>query len=166
MRAVLSAGAHVAFAAILALTGTSPTRAAYHGPPDRYNGQPVATWINGHPINSGGYVEDGTPQRDDAHCVGSPYQIGACRAARRGYPGDMTPRNPTETCIVTRESGGDYEAWNPSGHYGRYQLSAELWGAYGGQSDYGAASPGEQDMVFVSVVVADSYTPWLPYDHC
>ncbi len=122
MRALFTAVAHVALAAILGIT--SNTRAPYHGPPAVYQGQPVATWTDGHPINLGGFVMDGSPQRGDRWCVGSAYQIGACLSARRG-PGVFACLQ----VIVNREDPGwDPTRWNQGGS-GAYGLPQALPGA-------------------------------------
>jgi cellulose synthase/poly-beta-1,6-N-acetylglucosamine synthase-like glycosyltransferase len=47
-----------------------------------YQGFFVATWVNGHPVDSSGFVLDGTPQLDDAHCIGNAHQRFACLLAR------------------------------------------------------------------------------------
>lgn len=111
-----------------------------------------------------GFITTGRPQLDDAHCVGSPYQIGLCQAVLRGFQGWMQPRNGTEACIMSHEWHDYSRSPNPS-HFGRYQFGG-IWFTYGGQNDWGDASPAEQDRVFVQTVAASGYSPWVGYDGC
>ena len=37
-------------------------------------------------------------------------------------------------CVIARESGGNSQVMNGSGHYGLYQFSASTWQAYGGSA--------------------------------
>jgi hypothetical protein len=54
-----------------------------------------------------------------------------------------------ESCVIARESGGNSQVMNSSGHYGLYQFSASTWVAYGGSAgDFGHASASEQHQVF------------------
>ena len=46
-----------------------------------------------------------------------------------------------QACVIARESGGNPQVMNASGHYGLYQFSASTWAAYGGNpADFGHAS--------------------------
>jgi hypothetical protein len=49
-----------------------------------------------HPINAQGFVTDGSPQRDDGHCIGTADQRVACLVARRpecqGWDHAMDPQ--------------------------------------------------------------------------
>lgn len=72
-----------------------------------------------------------------------------------------------ESCIIARESGGNSQVMNSSGHYGLYQFSASTWAASGGSSaDFGHASVSEQRRVFSNAVAARGYSDWTPYDGC
>lgn len=72
-----------------------------------------------------------------------------------------------QACIIARESGGNSQIWNASGHYGLYQFSASTWAASGGSpADFGHASVAEQNQVFASAVAARGYSDWRPYDGC
>ena len=72
-----------------------------------------------------------------------------------------------ERCIISRESGGNSQVMNSSGHYGLYQFSASTWAASGGSSaDFGHASVSEQQQVFHNAVAARGYSDWSPYDGC
>ena len=72
-----------------------------------------------------------------------------------------------ESCVIARESGGNAQVMNSSGHYGLYQFSASTWSAYGGSaSDFGHASAGEQHQVFANAVAQGGQSNWAPYDGC
>jgi LysM repeat protein len=58
-------------------------------------------------------------------------------------------------CVIARESGGQTQVMNASGHYGLYQFSASTWAAYGGSpADFGHASASEQNQVFDNAIAA------------
>jgi hypothetical protein len=71
-------------------------------------------------------------------------------------------------CVVTRESGGNPQVMNSSGHYGLYQFSFSTWVAYGGAPGaFGNASPGEQEQVFLNAMATPGGAGnWAPYDGC
>jgi LysM repeat protein len=70
-------------------------------------------------------------------------------------------------CVIARESGGNSQVMNSSGHYGLYQFSASTWAAYGGSAaDFGHASVAEQNRVFASAVAQGGQSNWSPYDGC
>lgn len=72
-----------------------------------------------------------------------------------------------QQCIISRESGGNSQIWNASGHYGLYQFSSSTWAAHGGNpADFGHASVAEQNQVYYNTVAADGYSDWAPYDGC
>ena len=72
-----------------------------------------------------------------------------------------------QQCIISRESGGNSQVMNSSGHYGLYQFSASTWAGHGGSSaDFGHASVAEQNQVYYNTVAADGYSDWAPYDGC
>ena len=72
-----------------------------------------------------------------------------------------------ESCVIARESGGNAQVMNSSGHYGLYQFSASTWAAYGGSaSDFGHASAAEQHQVFSNAVAQGGQSNWAPYDGC
>lgn len=94
----------------------------------------------------------------------------------RTVPHATRPRAGTATyhgssamqqCIITRESGGNSQIMNSTGHYGLYQFSYATWVAHGGSpSTFGHASVAEQNRVFWNTVAADGYRDWTPYDGC
>ncbi|HMI24195.1 MAG TPA: transglycosylase family protein [Streptosporangiaceae bacterium] len=70
-------------------------------------------------------------------------------------------------CVIARESGGNSQVMNSSGHYGLYQFSASTWQAYGGSAgDFGHASVSEQNRVFNSAISQGGQSNWSPYDGC
>jgi transglycosylase-like protein len=72
-----------------------------------------------------------------------------------------------EQCVIARESGGNSQVMNSSGHYGLYQFSASTWQAYGGSAgDFGHASVGEQRRVFDNAMAQGGQSNWSPYDGC
>jgi LysM repeat protein len=78
-----------------------------------------------------------------------------------------TPGGSFGACVVERESGGNAQVMNSSGHYGLYQFSESTWEAYGGSaSDFGNASVAEQNRVFSNALAAGGQSNWSPYDGC
>ncbi len=71
------------------------------------------------------------------------------------------------SCVIARESGGNAQVMNSSGHYGLYQFSASTWAAYGGSpADFGHASVAVQNQVFNNALAAGGQSNWSPYDGC
>lgn len=72
-----------------------------------------------------------------------------------------------QQCVIARESGGNSQIMNSTGHYGLYQFSASTWAAYGGNSaDFGHASVAEQNQVFANAIAAGGQSNWSAYDGC
>jgi LysM repeat protein len=70
-------------------------------------------------------------------------------------------------CVISRESGGQAQVINATGHYGLYQFSASTWAAYGGSpADFGHASAGEQNQVFANALAQGGQSNWSAYDGC
>jgi LysM repeat protein len=70
-------------------------------------------------------------------------------------------------CVEERESGGNPQVMNASGHYGLYQFSASTWAEYGGSpADFGDASVAEQNQVFANAMAQGGESNWAPYDGC
>jgi LysM repeat protein len=77
------------------------------------------------------------------------------------------PAGSFQQCVISRESGGDAQVMNGSGHYGLYQFSYSAWtGAGGNPADFGNASAAEQNQVFATAYAEDGTSPWAPYDGC
>ncbi len=71
------------------------------------------------------------------------------------------------SCVIARESGGNAQVMNSSGHYGLYQFSEGTWEAYGGSAaDFGNASVAEQNKVFDNALAAGGQSNWSAYDGC
>jgi LysM repeat protein len=78
-----------------------------------------------------------------------------------------TGRTAFEQCVIARESGGNSQVMNASGHYGLYQFDLGTWVSGGGAAaDFGHASVSEQQAVFASVYASRGTNPWAPYDGC
>jgi LysM repeat protein len=78
-----------------------------------------------------------------------------------------TPGGSFGQCVVARESGGNAQVMNSTGHYGLYQFSASTWAAYGGNpADFGNASVAEQNQVFANALAAGGESNWSAYDGC
>lgn len=72
-----------------------------------------------------------------------------------------------QACVIERESGGNSQIWNASGHYGLYQFSYSTWVAHGGAPAlFGHASPAYQTEIFWNTVRQDGTSDWGPYDGC
>jgi LysM repeat protein len=72
-----------------------------------------------------------------------------------------------QACVIARESGGNSQVMNSSGHYGLYQFSASTWAAHGGNpADFGHASVAEQNQVFNNAIAAGGQSNWASYDGC
>jgi LysM repeat protein len=78
-----------------------------------------------------------------------------------------SPGGSFGACVIARESGGNSQVMNASGHYGLYQFSSSTWAAYGGNpGDFGHASVSEQNQVFANALAAGGQSNWSPYDGC
>ena len=94
------------------------------------------------------------------------------RAPGRGQPArdihtSPAPAGSYQACVIARESGGNAQVMNSSGHYGLYQFSASTWQAYGGSAaEFGHASAAEQTRIFNNAMAAGGQSNWSPYDGC
>jgi Transglycosylase-like domain/LysM domain len=88
-------------------------------------------------------------------------------AAYPSSAGSAAPAGSFQQCVISRESGGNAQVMNGSGHYGLYQFSYSAWtGAGGNPADFGNASAAEQNQVFATAYAQDGTSPWAPYDGC
>ncbi len=88
-------------------------------------------------------------------------------AAHAISAGPAAPAGSFQQCVISRESGGNSQVMNGSGHYGLYQFSYSAWAAAGGNpADFGNASAAEQNQVFATAYAQDGTSPWAPYDGC
>jgi plastocyanin len=82
------------------------------------------------------------------------------------YGGEY-PGGAFGACVVARESGGNPDIWNASGHWGLYQFSESTWEAYGGSPElFGSATVAEQNAVFATALAEGGQDNWAPYDGC
>ena len=83
-----------------------------------------------------------------------------------GYSGGA-PGGSFGQCVVARESGGNSQVMNSSGHYGLYQFSEPTWVAYGGSAgSFGNASVAQQNQVFANAMARGGQSNWSAYDGC
>jgi LysM repeat protein len=88
-------------------------------------------------------------------------------AAPAGTYSGGTPGGAFGQCVVARESGGNAQVMNSSGHYGLYQFSESTWEAYGGSAaEFGNASVAEQNQVFANALARGGQSNWSAYDGC
>jgi hypothetical protein len=86
---------------------------------------------------------------------------------QQAYGGGGYPGGSFGACVVARESGGNPEVMNATGHWGLYQFSAATWAAYGGNpADFGNAGEAEQNQVFANALAQGGQDNWSPYDGC
>jgi spore germination protein YaaH len=72
-----------------------------------------------------------------------------------------------EACVISRESGGNPQVMNASGHWGLFQFSEATWIAYGGTAaEFGNASAAVQEQVFANAMARGGESNWAPYDGC
>jgi LysM repeat protein len=91
----------------------------------------------------------------------------AAPAPSGAAPSGPWPGGAFGACVVERESGGNPDVWNASGHWGLYQFSASTWAEYGGNpGDFGHAGIGEQEAVFMNALARGGEFNWAPYDGC
>ncbi len=94
-------------------------------------------------------------------------QTAAATAAPAASWSGAYPGGAFGACVVARESGGNPQVMNASGHYGLYQFAAATWAAYGGNpADFGHASVAEQNQVFATALARGGQNNWAPYDGC
>jgi nucleoid-associated protein YgaU len=116
------------------------------------------------PVHSSSYEEAAPVQHQ--------YQDATERTAAVESPVQSTTASTAgdssfQQCVISRESGGNSQVMNSSGHYGLYQFSASTWAAYGGDpADFGHASVSEQNQVFDNAIAAGGQSNWSAYDGC
>lgn len=112
--------------------------------------------------------QTGTATRANVTAVVHPRRSSAVEQAPASY-GNVNPANYSgfQRCVIERESGGQSQVMNASGHYGLYQFSESTWIAYGGSAaEFGHASAAEQTRVFDNAMVQGGESNWSPYDGC
>jgi LysM repeat protein len=152
------------------------------------NAWPVLYWANRNRIHWANVIEPGQVLRipvKPAQIPAAPSLLGPAPApvaatvapeaapAAATYQGaaavssSATPSGSFAQCVIARESGGNSQVMNGSGHYGLYQFSASTWAAYGGSpADFGNASVSEQNQVFNNAVASGGQSNWSAYDGC
>src|SRR5580658_4528748 len=75
-----------------------------------------------------------------------------------------------QSCVISRESGGNPQVWNAQGYpyWGLYQFGKALWTASGGPAaDWGHAGAAEQTQIFDNVMSHyHGCQNWTPSDGC
>ena len=105
--------------------------------------------------------------QSDPPAQSEPVQAQAAPAQSAGGYSGAYPGGAFGACVVARESGGNSQVMNATGHYGLYQFSASTWAAYGGNpADFGHASVAEQNQVFANALAAGGQSNWSAYDGC
>jgi LysM repeat protein len=106
------------------------------------------------------------PAAAPSAATAAPQTAAGSAAASATYDGGV-PGGAFGQCVIARESGGDAQIMNATGHYGLYQFSASTWAKYGGNpADFGDASVAEQNQVFANALAAGGESNWAPYDGC
>lgn len=145
---------------------------------------PVLYWANRGKIHWANVIEPGQVLRipvKPAHIPAAPGALGPAPApapapaAQVSAPASATATSYSsapaggsfEQCVIARESGGQTQVMNATGHYGLYQFSASTWAEYGGSpADFGNASAAEQHQVFANAIAAGGQSNWSAYDGC
>jgi len=150
---------------------------------------PVLYWANHRQIRWANNISEGqvlTVPAKPAKIPAAPSQLGpasvpapASAAAAEPASGQASSSGTTQAastysgsssfqqCVIARESGGNSQVMNSSGHYGLYQFSSSTWAAYGGNpADFGNASVAEQNQVFANAIAAGGQSNWSAYDGC
>ena len=149
------------------------------------NAWPVLYWANRSQIHWADVIEPGQvlripvkparipdppgmlgPAPAPAAQVSAPAPAAVQGAAEASYSGGA-PGGSFGQCVIARESGGNAQVVNATGHYGLYQFSASTWAAYGGSpADFGHASVAEQNQVFANALAQGGQSNWSAYDGC
>jgi LysM repeat protein len=149
---------------------------------------PVLYWANRSRIHWANVIEAGQVLRipvEPARIPAPPALLGPASipttetAAPQATPASASAQGAVETsssatpggsfaqCVIARESGGQTQVMNATGHYGLYQFSASTWAAYGGSpADFGHASASEQNRVFNNAIASGGQSNWSAYDGC
>ena len=146
---------------------------------------PVLYWANRGTIHWANMISEGQVLKVPAlpaKIPAAPSQLGPAPVAPVAAPAGASASAPARAtvsgsysgasgsyaaCVIARESGGNSQVMNSSGHYGLYQFSASTWQAYGGSAaSFGHASVAEQNRVFNSAIAQGGQSNWSPYDGC
>jgi LysM repeat protein len=143
---------------------------------------PVLYWANRSKVHWANVIEPGQVLRipvKPARIPNAPGQLGPAPAPTQAPTSSAAPvyaQSSTagvstggsfQQCVIARESGGNAQVMNATGHYGLYQFSASTWAAYGGNpADFGNASVSEQNAVFNNAIAQGGQSNWSAYDGC
>jgi LysM repeat protein len=79
----------------------------------------------------------------------------------------VTTTSSFEACVISRESGGNPRAVNPSSDAGGlFQFLPSTWDGYDGYPNAESAPVSVQEEYFNIVYAAYGVAPWRPYDGC
>jgi len=149
----------------------------------KQNAWPVLYWANRDKVHWANVLGEGQVLKVPAlpaKIPAAPSQLGPA-AAPAAAPASTSGSAPVQaaasgtysggggfaSCVIARESGGNSQVMNSSGHYGLYQFSSSTWQAYGGSAaDFGHASVSEQNRVFNNAMAQGGQSNWSPYDGC
>jgi LysM repeat protein len=140
---------------------------------------PAIYWANHSKVRSANDISVGQVLRipaKPAKIPSAPAQVASVVVASASAGVTYAPAETASTysgnggfasCVIARESGGNSQVMNSSGHYGLYQFSASTWEEYGGSAgDFGNASVAEQNQVFDNALAAGGQSNWSAYDGC
>jgi LysM repeat protein len=116
------------------------------------------------PVEAAAPAQVAAPVSSSASTPQSTVQAAPAQQSTTVNPGNYSG---FQACVISRESGGNSQVMNSSGHYGLYQFSESTWVAYGGSAaSFGNASVAEQNQVFANAMAAGGQSNWAPYDGC
>ena len=120
------------------------------------------------PVQASAAPVQTAPLQSDAPAQAAPVQTAPAQAAPQAAPAaNYSGSGSFQSCVIARESGGNSQVMNGSGHYGLYQFSASTWAAYGGNpASFGNASVAQQNQVFNNAIAAGGQSNWSAYDGC
>ena len=144
----------------------APTHVAASHDHSNTSPRSVGTGVFGHPFRCGDGDGDGwdmpcwklhdhTQPGGTIHLAAQPQHVST--AGMSGF----------EACVISRESGGNAQIWNPTGHWGLFQFDLGTWESGGGSAaSFGNAPASVQQQVFDAVFAARGTQPWAPSDGC
>jgi LysM domain/Transglycosylase-like domain len=159
------------FQSLAAASGISNPNVIYVGQSVRIRCHAAVT-ASAHPASGGDGDGDGDGRASGAVSRSSSRSRAAHRApARHAHTVSSRGMSAFEACVISRESGGNPRAVNPSsGAGGLFQFLPSTWASLG----YAAAYPGGaqtapvsvQKAAFAKLYAEAGTSPWAPYDGC
>lgn len=106
-----------------------------------------------------------------AQSSGGPSASAQAPPQQPSQPASTSGMSAFESCVISRESGGNPQAFNPSsGAGGLFQFLPSTWASLGYAGAYpgGAqtAPVGVQEAAFAKLYAEAGTAPWAPYDGC